>query len=493
MKLKLIIYLLVLLLAFSIGSTLALTTTSESMDKSMAGSTYKAADSMDKDIVVMAGNVNGTTSMQNETSMQNMGSGYDSIALSMNQTLVKNEIIIPMKNETEMEWRHIILKGNNTQIGMALGEIAQEDYGLTSLSKYADAVYGKARQEYMAKNFPTMLARMKGVAAAYGMSPENGSFDTTVLPYDIGSIACSMIYFPPMLTVSGHALSVRSMDFSRAPLGVYFNKTNNISGNLSLSRLFLLEIYPNKGYATMVIGGHDLNSMFDGLNSEGLAINFLEDPSIEPVFNTTVSGGRNSGMFALQMGRLVLETCRTVEEAKIAFLNNKQYLAMAGFHCMVSDTTGRSTIVEFNKDDGNIYFTDGNISQPSIMTNHPIFKYTTVAPKDLPRDNIIPYNHQHDTFNRYRTLYNFTSSHQGKFSEDDLANVLSTVTVNSILEYQGFRPYQVTTLYDVILDLSDRSLKVKCFLKSGDVDKATNEGTMVFTPYLTFKMDNSSF
>jgi hypothetical protein len=242
----------------------------------------------------------------------------------------------------------------------------------------------------------------------------------------------------------------------------------------------------------MVIGGHDINSLFDGLNSEGLAINFLSDPSIKPVFNKTVSGDRNSGISALQMGRLVLETCSTVEESKIAFLNNKEYLIMAGFHCMVYDTTGRSTIVEFNKDDGNIYFTDGNISQPSIMTNHPIFKYAKVAPKDLPRANIIPYNHQHDTFNRYRTLYNFTSSHQGKFSEGDLADLISTVTVNSILEYQGFRPSQVTPLYDVIMDLTDRSLKVKCFLKSGHVDKATNEGTLVFTPYLTFKMDNSS-
>ncbi len=491
MKLKLIIPLLVLLLAFSIGSTLAQTNTSGRMDKSMAGSLYKV-DGMDKAIVVMAGNVNGTASMQNETSMQNIDPGHGSIALSTNPALVKDEIIIPMKNGTEMEWRHIILKGNNTQIGMALGDITQKDYGLTSLSKYADPIYGKARQEYMAKNYPTMLARMKGVDVAYGISPDNGSFDTIALPYDIGSTACSVIYFPPMLTVSGHALSVRSMDFARVPLGVYFNRTNNMNGNLSLSRLFLLEIYPDKGYATMVIGGHDINSLFDGLNSEGLAINFLSDPSIKPVFNKTVSGGRNSGMSVLQIGRLVLETCRTVEEAKIAFLNNKAYLVMAGFHCMVYDTTGRSTIVEFNKDDDNIYFTDGNISQPSIMTNHPIFKYSKVAPKDLPRANIIPYNHQHDTFNRYRTLYNFTSSHQSKFSEGDLADVISTVTVNSILEYQGFRPSQVTTLYDVILDLTDRSLKVKCFLKSGHVDKATNEGTLVFTPYLTFKMDNSS-
>ena len=53
MKMKLIVSLLVLCLAFSMGSALAKTDTSGSMDKSMAGSMGKA-------IVVMAGNVTGT-------------------------------------------------------------------------------------------------------------------------------------------------------------------------------------------------------------------------------------------------------------------------------------------------------------------------------------------------------------------------------------------------------------------------------------------------
>ena len=407
---------------------------------------------------------------------------------------MKDEIMIPMENGTVMEWRHIVLKGNNTQIGMALGEIAQRDYGVTSLKKYADPIYGKARQEYMARNYPIMFARMKGVASAYGISPDNGTFDTAVLPYDIGSQACSMIYFPPMITVSGHALSVKSQDFFRVPIGVYLNKTENMSGNRMFSRLFLMEIYPDSGYATMVIGAHDINSMLDGLNSEGLGINLLQDPSLEPVFNTPFAGGRNSGMLALQMGRLVLETCRTVDEAKIAFLANKEYMSVGGVHYMVYDSTGKSTIVEWNGDDGNIYFTDGNISQPSIMTNHPMFKYSKVAPKDLPIEpTMIPYNHPYDTFNRYRTLYNFTSSHQGKFSEEDIANAISKVTVNSILEYQGaVKPLPMTTLYDVILDLTNRSLKVKCFLNPGPADKATNESTIVFTPYLTFKMNSAS-
>jgi len=415
-------------------------------------------------------------------------------ALSKNPAIVKDEILIPMENGTEMEWRHIILKGNNTQIGMALGEIAQKDYGLTSLKKYADPVYGTARQEYMARNYPIMRERMKGVALSYGLTPENSTFDTTVLPYDTGSLACSQVYFPPDVTENGHALSVKSQDFFRVPLAVYLNKTENMSGNRLFSRLFLMEIYPDSGYATMVIGAHEVSSVLDGLNSEGLGINILQDPSLEPVANTSFAGNRNSGILSMQMGRLVLETCRNVEEAKIAFLANKVYLSIGGIHYMVYDSTGRSTIVEWNKDDGNLYFTDGNISQPSIMTNHPMFIYSKVAPQDLPiEETMIPYNHPYDTFNRYRTLYNFTSSHQGKFSEEDAANAISSVAVNSILEFQGaLRPLPMTTLYNVILDLTEKSLKVKRFLKPGPVDNATNESTLVFSPYVTFKMNDSN-
>jgi hypothetical protein len=124
-----------------------------------------------------------------------------------NPAIVKDEIIIAKENGTQMEWRHIVLKGNNTQIGMALAEISQKEYGVKTLVKYADPIYGKARQEYMARNYPIMLERMMGVAAAYGISPDNGTFDTSMLPYDAGSLACSAVYFPPSTTVNAHAVA----------------------------------------------------------------------------------------------------------------------------------------------------------------------------------------------------------------------------------------------------------------------------------------------
>src|SRR5271157_3378150 len=132
------------------------------------------------------------------------------LAAVTNPAIVKDEIIIAKENGTQVEWRHIVLKGNNTQIGIALGQIAQSDYGVKSLTRYADPVYGKARLAYMERDYPIMRERMKGIAMAYGLTPDNATFDTNTLPYDAGSLACSMIYFPPETTANGHAITSSS-------------------------------------------------------------------------------------------------------------------------------------------------------------------------------------------------------------------------------------------------------------------------------------------
>lgn len=421
------------------------------------------------------------------------GSVNGTVRLS-NPAIVKDEIIIPMENETVMEWRHIVLKGNNTQIGMALGEIAQNDYGVTSLKRYADPIYGIARQEYMARNYPIMRDRMKGIALSYGLSQDNATFDTTTLLYDAGPLACSIVYFPPETTLNGSAMASRNMDWFLVPMDVYLNKTENGTGKDMFTRNFLIEIYPDQGYSTMALAGMDLNSVIDGLNSEGLGISLLEDEGLDPVPKTPIAGDRNSGIMSTQITRLVLETCKTVEDAKVAFLANKDFLPMDGVHYMVYDSQGNSAIIEWNRTDGNLYFTDGNSSKPNIMTNHPMFIFSKYALKDLPREeNLIPYNHPYDTFNRYITLYNTTSNHEGEFSEEDAASTLSEVYANAILEVEGsMRPLPINTIWNVILDLTDRSMKIKFFLKKGPVDGAANESMPIFTPYLAFKMNDSS-
>lgn len=423
------------------------------------------------------------------------GNGTESIAaLLENPAILKDEIVVAKENGTRVEWRHIVVKGNNTQIGMALGQIAQEDYGAKSLFRYADPIYGKARQVYMERNFPAMSERMKGIAAAYGIPSDNYTFDASTLAYDVGSVACSMIYFPPENTENGHALASRNTDWYLVPMDVYLNKTTNATGNAACSRNFILEIYPDEGYSTIAVGSSDLNSALDIVNSEGLGISLLEDTWLDPIPKTPIAGGRNSGIAGTQVPRLISETCKTVEEAKLEVLANKEFFSLVGTHYMVYDSYGNSTIIEWNKTDGSIYFTDGVNGKPNIMTNHPMYLFSNYAIKDLPREsNLIPYNDPYDSFNRYITLHNFTSSHQGKFSEGDASDALSLVFADTVIAAEGaMMPLPINTIYNVLLDVTDKSVKAKFYLKNGPVDPETGKNTTIYSEYFTFKLENST-
>lgn len=412
-----------------------------------------------------------------------------------NPVIVKDEVLIAKENGSRVQWRHIVLKGNNTEIGIALGQIAQSDYGVKSLQKYDDPIYGKARREYMKSNCPLLGERMAGIARAYGLSAENDTHDTTTLPYDAGSLACSMIYFPPETMISGNALVSRNTEWYLVPVDVYLNLSNNSSANAAASRDFVMEIYPDEGYSTMAISMNDLNSVTDGYNSEGLGISMLEDISFAPG-QTLPAGARDSGVNNLQIARLILETCRTVEEAKIAFLNNKLFFTGMASHYMVYDALGNSSIVEWNETSGNVIFTDGRPAKPNIMTNHPIYLYAGYSLKELPREaNLIPYNDPYDSFRRYITLSNLTditNSQEGRFTEAQAADALSMVSPNTVIAAEGaMRPLPINTIYHVLTDLTNRSMKVKFYLMNGPKDPATGKNTSIFSPYIAFKLDRS--
>jgi hypothetical protein len=107
--------------------------------------------------------------------------------------------------------------------------------------------------------------------------------------------------------------------------------------------------------------------------------------------------------------------------------------------------------------------------------------------------NSLSYFNPYDTFNRYITLSNIINSHEGKFSEEDAAEVLGSVEANTITMAEGaIRPLPINTIWNAILDLTDRSLKMKFFIKKGPIDSATGEETLIFAPYLSFRMKNTS-
>jgi len=109
------------------------------------------------------------------------GFGTWAIAENANPTIVTDEVLVAKESDTYLEVRHIVLRGTNEEIGKALGDIAQEWLGIKKLVHYAGPVYAEARRQYMKKNFPILLERMKGVAKSYGLSPTDNTYATSGL------------------------------------------------------------------------------------------------------------------------------------------------------------------------------------------------------------------------------------------------------------------------------------------------------------------------
>jgi len=414
------------------------------------------------------------------------GCGTGALAKNADPTIVTNEVLVAKEPDTYLEVRHIVLRGTNEEIGKALGEIAQEWLGINELGTYAGPIYAEARRQYMEKNYPILFERMKGVAKSYGLSPTDNTCVTSGLYYDI-SIApagCSALFFPAGSTTNGHNLLGHNVDFHTATMREMMG-LERIEGDHNLySRDFVLELYPDKGYPSIVVGALDLlNGFQGGMNSEGLIVALLEDDLGTPSTDVNPLGDDVGGLNMLQLDRLILETCATVEEAKVVILNNKLVAGFLPGHLQICDRSGKAFIFDISPNDFSYHFTENN-GQPQVITNHSIFLHPDIS-------NFPPYSPKgtYNTFYRYVKLDDYVKGHQGKFSPADVKEAMSLVYAHTTdIAERSVGPLPHRTLWTMLYDIDERSVEVVFYLKDGPTDPATGDPSLVFTEPFRFKL-----
>lgn len=388
----------------------------------------------------------------------------------------KDEVILSKSPENYMEVHHLVLRGSNEEIGKTIGEIAQK--WLKIKAQKLQNIYAHANRIYHEKNYPILFERIKGIAKSYNISLNEPDSFISPLVYDVSPFACSAIYFPQSSTVNGHAYLAHNFDFFPGSLKHYLNIANSNEDRI-YSRNFIIEIYPDKGYPSIGVGSLDLlNGLMSGMNSKGLTVAMLADPNCPRTENPD-DIYKNSGLMDIELLRLILDTCENIQQAKIAFLNNKMIFSFLGVHFIVSDANGRSFICEIDPKTLNYRFTDNN--GPQIMTNHPVYLYKNVI--DFPdTEKNQPYN----SFNRYKTLYYQIKNSDKKFSVDDIKNLMSNVYGHTIEEksYKDLR-----TFWSIIYDKTEKTIEVKFYLHDGPVD-SKNEPTLIFSNPFKFKLQD---
>ena len=407
--------------------------------------------------------------------------------------ILKNEPVYNFKDGDYAKPHHIIVKGSWKEIGFDLATLAKNEYDV-KLVPYRSPVYGKARREYLAQNWPHVAEMQKGVLKAFGHPEDSVEFDGTNLPFDwyettrsglssLGSANfCSGLVLPKEDSEGGAVYVARNMDFApvvewysalgkKAPEGCYG----------AFERGIVIEFQPDEGYRTICSGPNELLMPWgDGINEKGLWMSCMYDPQGGGRDGSPPVGGDVSGIVMTQLHQLILTTCATVEEAKEAILKNRILQTIMPLHMPIVDATGAATVFEIDK--GGAYtFTDRVAGEPLFSTNHPIHIYPT--PETYPD---VDMTHEHNTFVRQHMLRDAYSKMTPPFTLDDAENLINVVHCSFVDGTKAESQQDERTLANIKADLSKPEIHIRWFLRDVGPVAGTNHMEDKMSDFYTF-------
>ncbi|MDQ7824039.1 MAG: C45 family peptidase [Candidatus Eremiobacteraeota bacterium] len=403
-------------------------------------------------------------------------------AIACAEPFVKNEVLLQKGADSYVEARHIVIRGNNEEIGKALADIAQKDYGVKALAKYPDEVYRKAIDIYLQNHYPALRERAMGVARSYHAKYDQSLSIFSQLAYDAGPWnGCSSVYYPPSYTPGGAGMLAHNMDYPLCSI----KKLLKIHGEDSppmFTRNYVVELYPDKGYASIGVGTGDLLSVVSGMNEKGLIAALHTDNYT--MINTDPKPDISGLIFPTQVVRYILDNCRTVEEAKIAVLNHKLSLTFEPAHLLIADREGKSLVVEINPKNMRVELTE-NSGKPQPFTNHPLYRFSD--PQEFPSYGPLELD---NTFMRYNQLSDLLKGKK-QFSPDDaLANQVAVLARwNNPKRGMANPTIPNRTIWTDIFDQKDLTMKVRFYMKdSAAQDDLGDPQSLVFSDFFRFAL-----
>jgi hypothetical protein len=350
--------------------------------------------------------------------------------------------------------RHLRLEGTNEQIGAKLAELVRDRHG--SKGDIAPGSLGVDQLAWARRNWPEMAARATGVAAVFGRKAGDRGFDPSSLGYNLRARpGCSVVFYPPANVANGHAMLSRNYDF---PTGTYSEITGSppTPGARSMTGdPYVIEMHPEKGYASLYTCSYDLLGCVDGINEKGLAVALLADdasPDKKPSFG--------AGLSELSLPRFVLDRCATAQEARELLRSVPYHYSFIPCHYMICDASGDSFVWEITPDLKSRYQVDGR-GKPQVVTNHLLGRYGT---DKLPEGN---------SFDRFRRLSREITDRKSRVTPEEVRTINQCVAVPR--EARG-----AATLWHSVYDLAERKVKISFFLGR------SSNGEDRRTPYLGF-------
>ncbi len=364
-----------------------------------------------------------------------------------------------------MTVRHVVAGGSQVEIGRALAEQARSVYGWTPAP--ADRAKARARRRWFERNWPQHHARMQGVAEVFGIDYAADAVHLDGIGGVPNGSGCSAGYLPPQATAEGSALLGRNYDFfttsAEALFGMLAGKPVEDASPPMASHPYVLSSTPDDGPATTVLTMDELDGCMEGVNEHGLAVALLiaDAETVGP----PIDAGPQVGLASAQLPRFLLDTCATVQEAKEALLDAKQYDMGTPLHYLVGDPSGAAFVWERGPGgDEHVTEVDGGAL---CLTNH--FLHRNPDPAALPADT----PESMLTYQRYRALHDsMGGSMGGATSGERLRASLDGIRFDATTT----EAYPIRTLWRTVFDLQERTMATHFYLgEDGSGPRYTEE------------------
>jgi predicted choloylglycine hydrolase len=352
--------------------------------------------------------------------------------------------------------RHIRAAGSQREIGRVLAAAAHEAHGDAAWPRLMDPRIETVRRRWFEVHHPTQLERTLGVADHFGIDP----LDTSVALDWLGTYSlpagCSVAFYPGQGTKDGHGLLSRNFDFPTATLSELLGATPIPNERPLAADPWVVELHPDRGYASVTIGIMDVMGAMDGINEAGLSIALLADnetPDPEP------TGSPQVGLAEQQVVRYVLDHCATVDEALDALRIAKHYYFFTPCHYVIADRSGRSVVWEHSprRNQERVIEPGPAFAGRTVCTNHLLHRWPD--PNELPDDSG-PMGTAALTYHRWRTLADAT--HGGA--------IVDRATIRDQFAQVRFAAPAIggRTFWHALYDVDDAAVDVSFFLRDSN-------------------------
>jgi hypothetical protein len=375
--------------------------------------------------------------------------------------------------------RLLKLRGSNEAIGRKLAEIARSRHGTEPTAESVELT--KKRWQFYKTQYPTHHARSAGAADFFG-APVDGPADTMALLFNMDiSPACSVVYYPPEYTASGHAILSRNYDFSTSTYAEIIGQAPAKGTRPMTGDPYIIEMYPDEGYASLYLCAYELlGGCLDGINEHGVTVAMLANGDPQAETPPQPSDTWRAALSEIEIPRFVLDRCKNVDEARDLLMQVPIYYSFIPCHYIIGDRSGRSIIWEYDYDLKARHVVEGK-GRPQVITNHPVHKYETdgKARKELG-----------ESWGRYRRLSAEIAKAPKGRSVDDIRRANACIKAKGPPTPRGpnLPPRLERTLWYALYDCHDLSVEIDFYL--GEDPAALNGEKR--SGYLRFTLDGAN-